>query len=648
MMPPPSRAAWQWAKDKRELPPGSAEPGPFNPHRAPWVIGITEAIRNPRYNNVVGVMGSQMSKTDGCILNAIGWKLDDDPQPILYIGPTRKNTESISRDRVGKMIMGVQSLKEGLLSGKQDKIAEKFVNGVRLGFGWAGSATELASHPAFYVFIDERDRMGGDVEGEGDVNTLADARTATYDGCTVTTSTPLIGDVECIIDDDTGLERWDVSDNVASPTWRLWQEGTRHEWAWPCPTCFEYFIPRFKLLAWPEDSTPQQAFKESRITCPHCGELHDDSRKEWMNDRGVFVAPRQKIKAHSEDVEAVEIRNIDSTDLYEQITYGDFHPTAEESTDATFWVSGLCSPWRSYGHRARTFLNAVRSNEPGRIQAAINTGFGELYRLSGDAPDWQQLRELIEDYRDGQVPDGVKVVVCSVDVQKESLYYVVRGFGVNYESWRIEAGQIFGKTDQDYIWNQLADLLQKKFDGFPIYRMLIDSGYKPGEKSNPKNQIYYFCRRFHGWAFPIKGQERMDKPLRPSKIDVNYRGKIIKGGLQLWHLDSDYFKSFVHARLEWPEDQPGRFHLSQDTDDDYLKQITAEAKIIKPSGHVVWVKIRKDNHYFDCEYMNFAGAHMLGVERLSLASKSAKPSSSGGSSGVTVKRKRIKSKGVRL
>ncbi len=647
MRPPPKRAGWKWAKDKRELPAGSAEPGPFNPHRAPWIIGITEAIADPRYNNVVGVMGSQMSKTDGCILNAIGWKLDDDPQPILYIGPTKKNTESISRDRVSKMILGVPSLQEGLLGGKQDKIAEKFINGVRLGFGWAGSATELASHPAFYVFIDERDRMGGDVDGEGDVNTLADARTATYDGCTVTTSTPLVGDVECIIDDDTGLERWDVSDNVASPTWRLWQEGSRHEWAWPCPSCYEYFIPRFKLLAWPEESTPQQAFKHAKITCPHCGELHEDSQKEWMNSLGVFVAPRQKIKPYSLNDEHAFLSNIDGEDGFKPVEFGNFLAPYEETTDATFWVSGLCSPWRSYGHRARTFLNAVRSGEPGRIQAAINTGFGELYRISGEAPDWQQLKELIGDYEDGQVCPGVKLITCAVDVQQDCLYYVVRGWGLNFESWRIEAGQIFGNTEHDYVWQKLGNLLNKQFDGYPIHLMLIDSGYKPGEKKNPKNQIYDFCRRFKGWAFPTKGHDRQDKPLKPSKIDVNYKGKVIKQGLQLWHLDSDFFKSFVHARLEWPEDQPGGFHLSQNTDDDYLKQITAEAKVIKPSGQSVWVKIRKDNHYLDCEYMNVAAAHILQVDKLTEDIHINKQDEADQAGVVTVRRRRVRSKGVK-
>lgn len=556
-----------------------------------------------------------MSKTDGVILNSIGWQLDDDPLPILYIGPTQKNTESISTDRVSKMLRSVPSLWEGLAKGKRNKITEKFINGVRLGFGWAGSATELSSHPAAKVYIDERDRMGGNVEGEGDVNTLADARTATYDGCVITTSTPLVGEVEPYIHPDTGMEHWKYSESLASPTWTLWQEGSRHEWAWPCPSCREYFIPRFKLLWWPKDSTPSEAFKKAVMTCPHCGGQHDNSRKEWMNARGVLVAPGQSVAANSDDDDGATIINADGSE--QKIGYGSYRPTDEESQSVSFWVSGLCSNWRSFGHRARTFLNAIKSGEDGRIQAAINTGFGELYRVSGDAPDWELVAELREPYEFNHVPDGVQVVTCGVDVQKDRLIYAIRGWGAHSESWLLNHGELWGETEHDQVWSDLASLLTHPVGQHRIHLALIDSGYRPGDKwKRPDNQVYLFCRRMAGFALPTKGHDTQDKPYKAAKIDVSVGGKVIKNGLQLWHLNSDYFKSWVHSRIEWPKDQPGGWHLSRDTTDDYCQQLVAEARTVKPSGHIVWIKVRKDNHYLDCEALNVAAAHILHVHTL--------------------------------
>jgi phage terminase large subunit GpA-like protein len=91
---------------------------------------------------------------------------------------------------------------------------------------------------------------------------------------------------------------------------------------------------------------------------------------------------------------------------------------------------------------------------------------------------------------------------------------------------------------------------------------------------------------------------------------------VIKAGLQIWHLDTDYFKTWLYSRFEWPEDQPGGFHLASDTTDEYCMQMTAEAKVAKPSGQTTWVRLRKDNHYLDAEALNVAAAHILQVHLL--------------------------------
>jgi len=608
MMPPPNRAAWKWAQEKRILPDGSAEPGPFNPYRTPWIIGVTEAIHKPHYNAVTFITGSQTSKTDGVILNSIGHQLDDDPLPIMYIGPTRKNVESISSDRVAKMIRNTRSLYDGLAKGQKDKIVEKFINGVRLGFGWAGSATELASHPAAKVFVDERDRMGGDVDGEGDVNTLADARTATYDGCVITTSTPLSGHVETETHPVTKMEHWRMSDDLASPTWALWQEGSRHEWAWPCPSCHEYFTPRFKHLNWPDKSTVNEAFKKAKMACPHCGELHSNRKKEWMNARGVFVAPGQKVLPHAPDDTNATMVNDDG--IEHTVMYGSYMPLSDEGPDISFWVSGLCSPWRSYGHRARTFLKAVQSGEPGRIQAAINTGFGELYNTAGDAPDWRSVESQKMDYGAGELPEAAQRITMGVDVQKNRLVYSIRAWGYRKESWKIESGELFGDTDKQNVWDDLAKFREKHYSDMPIHRCFIDSGYRA-------EFVYAFCRKHQTWAFPTKGHDSQDKPIKAARIDVTLAGKSSPVGLQLWHLDSDYYKSWIHTRVEWgPEIEYG-WHLDRDTTEDYCKQIVAEGRTVKPSGKVVWIKLRKDNHFLDCEQLNTACADSLNVDQLS-------------------------------
>lgn len=556
----------------------------------------TRACTNPKFKRVIVVCGSQMAKTES-MFNVMGHRLHDDPAPILYIGPTQKLVESYSDGRVMPMLRSTPVLWDRLAKGKKNKITEKFISGVRLGFGWAGSATELAGHPAAIVLVDERDRMDA-VKGEGDPVALAEARVATYpDGRVIVASTPTLGNVMAVKNAETGLEHWATAapEDVQSPIWKLWQEGTRHEWAWPCPDCGEYFIPRFKLLKWPEKATPQQAFRETRLACPHCGTEIEDRSKGEMNARGVYVAPGQRVEKDGTVVGEIP-----------------------ENSVASFWVSGICSPWRSFGARAAAFLSAVRAGDQDAVQVAMNTGLGELYRVGGDASDWQVVAELRDGREAGAVPDGVRVVTCGVDVQKNRLIYSVRGWGVNFESWLIEHGELNGETAYDEVWTQLSSVLEARYGEFRIRMMLVDSGYKPGEADrNPDNQVYLFCRRHKGIAFPSKGHDKQDKPYRASKIDVSYKGKVIEKGLDLWHLDTDYLKTWLHARLEWPvEAQSGFFHLHADATDDYCQQLVAESRAVAPSGRVSWIRVRKENHYLDCEALNIAAAHILGVHTL--------------------------------
>jgi phage terminase large subunit GpA-like protein len=439
MRPPPPRTADEWADASRILPPGSAEPGPWRSSRTPYLIPILRASADFRFKRVVMAMGAQLGKTEA-LLNLIGWRLDDDPCPVLYISPTQRQAESISRDRLGKMLKSTPSLWAKLTKGQADKISEKWISGVRLGFAWAGSATELASHPAGMVLVDERDRMDESTGGEGDPVSLAEARTATFpDGKVIVCSTPTV--------------------EGASPIWSLWEEGTQHRWAWPCPECGEHFVPTLELLRWPEDCTPHRALKEARLACPECGSEIEDRHRPGMNARGVFLAPGQRV----ENGEVV----------------GDM----PESDTASFWVSGLCSPWRTWGQRAKAFIEASRSKTPGRVQAVINTQFGETYKLQGEAPDWTRVAELRGGYESGTVPEGVRVLTAGVDVQGNRLVYAVRGWGVNSESWLIEAGELWGETAHEQVWRDLGSLLAKTWGSMTIRRAFIDSGFNPSGRA---------------------------------------------------------------------------------------------------------------------------------------------------------------------
>jgi len=540
-----------------------------------------------------------MGKTD-LTLNAIGHCLDDDPRPIIYVGPSKNFVESRFEPRLTAMLRGTPSLWSKTVQGKKNKKCHKTVSGVDVFLGWAGSATELAGASCALALIDELDRMDGDVQGEGDPLALVEARGATFpDFKLIVTSTPLIGNVDAAPHPMTGLTHWQPAEpsDLESPTWRAWQEGTRHEWTWPCPECGVYFVPRSGLLRWPDDAaTPSVVARSAWLECPHCQSPIAEHHKTRMNAAGRMVAPGQSVCADG--------------------VVGGPDPDGDTGS---FWISGLCSPWTTWGRLAKAHVEAVRSGDPGRIQGVANTAFGELYRVGAAQarPADELARRLRGTYPSDSVPAGALVLVAGIDVHKSRLNYVIRAFGHRMESWLVRHGELFGETEHDAIWGDLGALLDADLGGHRIKLMLVDSGYKPGERwRTPDHKVYEFTRLHADRVRACKGHDRQSKPIQAADVDITFRGRLIKNGLKLWHLDSDYFKSWVVQRFDWPADQPGGWHVPCDATDDYFAQLTAEVRTVKASGAVVWQQLRRDNHFLDCEALATAAAQMLGTHLL--------------------------------
>ena len=126
-----------------------------------------------------------------------------------------------------------------------------------------------------------------------------------------------------------------------------------------------------------------------------------------MNARGRYVAPGQAIDPH-----------------------GVVHGDPPETTALSFWVSGLASPFVTFGDRVKVYVEAVMMGDDAMIQTAVNAGFGELYAPGGrDLKEWQQVAQRRLPHKFGEVPEDVVKLSAAVDVQKTGLYYSITGMG---------------------------------------------------------------------------------------------------------------------------------------------------------------------------------------------------------------------------
>ncbi len=536
--------AAEWARYNRILPNDSAEPGPFNPSRTPYMLPIYDTVADIHVHSVTAVMGTQMSKTEFC-LNVVGESLDTKAQPILIVMPTQKMAEDMSKDRFHKMVKLCPSLFEKLAKGRMNQVYVKWVGGNRIGFAWASSASQLCSNPAGLVILDERDHMPDDVDREGDPVKLAEARTATYPNAKIIiTSTPTI--------------------DGASAIWKLFMQGTRAKWHLPCLQCGALILPCLEIFGYDEKTL------QGYLLCPKCKAKLYEKERQLMLPRGQYVIECPEAKA------------------------------------ASFWVSGLCSPWRTLDKIAKSLSDARQSNDPRQLQTCVNTVFGECFAIKGESITIDLFENLKQLYQRGTIPDGVLVITCGCDVHKDNIHYVIRGWGKDNRSWLLDYGIIYGETDGEEIWQKLDRIIKTPLGDdkkkMKISLVCIDCGYRTPF-------VYAYCRTM-SICKPCKGYEHQSSPIRLSATEVTVTGQRFKAGGKRYDIDDGYFKILLFSRI-----LNGQWYLPTKIDDEFLRQIASEEQIINEKGQMIW-KEKYKNHYLDCEKLNIVAADIIRVDLL--------------------------------
>lgn len=540
---------------------------------------VAWAFAQPCFSRVTFVMGTQMGKSV-TMENICGHRLDEDPTPIMYVGPTAPLLKNTVVPKFMDMINGAASLLKKLDAGRSSTFV-KWLAGTKLRFAWAGSPTELAADSAGLILVDEVDRIVN--TSEGDTTEIIEARGDAYvDSKVGYTATPTAGKVERRVDERTGLWHWQKGKATAirSKIWQLWQAGTRHEWAIPCPHCGEYFIPSSDLLWWPgkgseDECTPDEAEKHARLQCPGSGCQIEDKWRPWMNTRGVAVAPGERVTKA-----------------------GQIEGTADTAgfTHYSIWISGLCSfaAKKSYGFLAKKLLSAQVSGDPATLQGVLNTGFGECYAEAGDVPTWEEVKGMRYGYAEGELILPPKKIYCTVDVQKNRLVYVVRAWYAGHASALVEHGELWGDTDQGEVWDALGELIGTEYDGHVINETGVDIGYRD-------DKVYEFINLHKGRVVALRGREKLEKPFKKELVEVSKQGKVRKRGDARWAFDSPLAKRWVHSRFGQKDTRTGWWVIHQQVTDDYCRQLVGE-EWSEADGCFRQVG---ENHYLDCEAMQY-------------------------------------------
>lgn len=280
-----------------------------------------------------------------------------------------------------------------------------------------------------------------------------------------------------------------------------------------------------------------------------------------------------------------------------------------------FRLSSLYSPWVKFGSMAAEFLRSKPF--PEKLQNFVNSWLREPWVEKSTRVESNRILELCDERPRGVVPMEAVALTAGVDCQLNGFFYVIRAWARPLTSWLVREGfvEAFQDLDQVLFGSQYprGDDLERLF----VHLTCIDSGYRTDE-------VYKWARRHPGDVRATKGATHpLKAPFVPSKIDYDRKGKVIRGGLILWLLDTAYWKDVLLRRLQMNREDPGAWIEHAEITREYAEQMSSEHKALirnRRTGHTTeqWQKVSEHtaNHYWDASVYALAAAEMLGVRNI--------------------------------
>jgi phage terminase large subunit GpA-like protein len=543
--------------------------------------------------------------------------VDCDPGDLLWYMQTEPSLDSYVKRRIEPMIAAHKPVKQKLGTRPIDNSLHfKRFTSMSAEFLTATSAN-LINKSAPRIVADEIDAYPAEL---GDVLNLLNVRRQTFgrESKVLGISHP---------DRAGGLDARRWNDGIMA--W--YAQSDRRTWWAPCPHCGQHasFAPtdsRHFALDYPIEAPLDVIEAEARLICPANGCRIADDERRGMNLRGAWVGLGQAIDEDGQVAGALLPRAI-----------------------AGFWITGTMSPFAfgGLGGLAAARVKAQRAWEATGDDASLRQVLVKQWGLPYDGPkaigsiDATALADRSEAFPLGQVPEGVRFLTAFLDVQDNRFELLVRGFGIDGESWivdfrRIEATPAISAEDWDRAIALAIEAEYPLADGsgriMRVRGASFDSGGAPGvteqaygawlrwKKKRVVRRLGNVAGRDIWSLLPAKGQGGANAP----KLLVSYpdtarkdRRAAARGEVPIAFFNANVFKDALAAQLG--QALPGRLYVhvpdalrSPEPPHVWFEQLVAERR--KPNG--TWEKLTPRNEALDLMVGTHMVAHLHGLARL--------------------------------
>lgn len=565
----------QWAERYRIVTEGQSL-GPWTNSYAPYLVGPMDTWCQPHVRKVILRFAPQTGKTQ-IALNCLGYVIDQDPGPAMYIMPTESKSKDFGSGKLADLVRKTPRLAALISPYTNDTttLQIRFIHGMRLMVAWSNSPAALSSESIEYLFFDETDKYEEFSGRESDPITLGEVRTTAFPHTKkiMYFSTPV---------SETGIISRAV-DNEADVVMDYFVR---------CPICTHMQTMIFENIRWPDnirDPRTMERHRYARYECESCKFRWDDYQRNHAVSGGEWRA---------------------------RLTEGE--PITRPIAVA-FHLPAWYSRNTSLSDSAAAFLRGL--HDLSKKMAFVTQHKAEPWKLVIQTSSEVEILKARTELPPQTLPDDAIAVTMGVDVQKYGFWFVVRAWARDYTSWLIHYGELATWEEvEDMIFSRSYPRVSDPTKGLSIWRTAIDTGgtdtglglsmtesaYWWLVKNVPKARvsgrgIYGTKGSSHSIPGIFKtGEELLKAP----------SGKKLPVWLRLILIDTHMMKDLYHYHLNQAAnaDLQGAY-LHAETGKDYVRQILAEEKRKNRKGIEEWVRIRQDNHLLDAEILALGLAH---------------------------------------
>jgi phage terminase large subunit GpA-like protein len=571
LQPPPPVDLEKWAIEnvsfsERESP----FPGPYNPDLFPYFSELLFALGPDDPCRIVTNMKSaQLGGTVLANIFSMG-SLDLDPGDVLYVHPTEDNGRRWSRMKLQPMIRGNKRLRDLFPQKARDGGDSVFYKERADGRG--SLQISGANSPASLSMISVKRQVQDDLSKwemnpAGDPERQADSRSRAHEFAKLfKNSTPLV-EPGCRIT-------------------KNFNAGSQESFHVPCPHCgFEHTLDWENLLSNLDEDHPENA----HFTCPDCGAAIEDHHRAAMIRKGRWVAANEKARR----------------------------------THRSFHIWSAYSLLQSLERIAQEWLDS--RGDPASEQVFWNDTLGRAFKIDGEAPPWEEIRDRAEKtgHGLGTIPAGHVVVTLGIDCQQDRIEWQAVAWARDLRRAVVQKGVISGHISEAKPQQHLSDLLKQTWPNASGRKLGVDLAAIDGNawtedvwswaKKHPANRVIM-----------VRGRHEDNAPLlaRVKKERSHKTGKLLRYSKRFYNFGTSILKMALYRNLrkEDPAER-GFIALPAGLDDEYYRQLTAERR--KPQRRrdgftiYVWVKDpNQANEMLDTMLQAEAAAIKYGVRNL--------------------------------